>query len=145
MHIFGWALLFDTIFVTEFNKNVYYFTPPNFQIKYGGCGTSFGVSQGLSCIKGGLVIASHNEVRKKIIYLAWRSFPSYYVRVEPLVYQGCSKSEGGGKSGGWYIVYKGWRTHPGLMGQKYWRHNWRQTWRHWRGYLQVLFNGKSPG
>ena len=42
----------------------------------------------LSCSIGCLVIARHNEIRDKLLYLFQRSFTSEYVCAEPLIHQG---------------------------------------------------------
>ena len=52
----------------------YNVSPLNLQSHCGRCGTAFGVMHTLSCSIGGLFIACHNEIRDKILYLAWRSF-----------------------------------------------------------------------
>ena len=59
------------------------------------CGTAFDVHHTLSCSKGGMVIARHNEVRDEIIYLAQRAFNSESVHVELLILQGHNRSERG--------------------------------------------------
>ena len=41
----------------------------------------------------GLVIARHNKIRDELIYLSQRVFTSAYVRAEPLIYQGRTRSE----------------------------------------------------
>ena len=45
--------------------------PPNFQRKCDVCAASFDISQGLSCSKGGLIIARHNKVHDKLLYLSF--------------------------------------------------------------------------
>ena len=46
-----------------------------------------------SCSTGGLVVACHNEIRDKLLYLYRRFFTSASVRVEPLIHQGRTGSE----------------------------------------------------
>ena len=46
-----------------------------------------------SCSIGGLVIARHNKILDELIYLYQCSFTSSYVRAEPLLHQGRTKSE----------------------------------------------------
>ena len=70
--------------------NVY---PVNLQSHCDRCGTVFGVTHTLSCSIGGLVIARHNEICDKIFYLSWRAFTSAYVRVEPLIHKGRTRSK----------------------------------------------------
>ena len=41
----------------------------------------------------GLVIARHNEICDKLIYLSQHAFTSAYVRSEPLIRQGCTRYE----------------------------------------------------
>ena len=52
----------------------------------GGCGAYFFVRHSLSCIKVGLV-------HEKLLYLAWKSFPSSAVQGEPILHHGRSRSE----------------------------------------------------
>ena len=40
-----------------------------------------------------IVIAHHNEIRDKILYLSQCTFTSAYVRAEPLIHQGRTISE----------------------------------------------------
>ena len=58
-----------------------------------GCGTVFGVKHAISCSIGGLVIARHNKIRDKLLYLSRRAFTSAYVRAKPLIHQGHTRSE----------------------------------------------------
>ena len=67
--------------------------PVNLHIECDGCGTSFGVTNELSCIIGGLVIVHHNEIRDKILYLSRRAFTLASVCVKPLIHQGRTRSE----------------------------------------------------
>ena len=53
----------------------------------------FGVTHTLICSTGGLVIARHNEIHDKILYLYQHIFISSYVRAETLVRQGRTISE----------------------------------------------------
>ena len=65
----------------------------NLQNQCDGCGTAFGVTQTLSFSIGGLVIACHNKIHDKLLYLSQRAFTSAYVRAEPLIHQGRTRSE----------------------------------------------------
>ena len=47
----------------------------------------------LSCCICGLVIARHNKIRDKLLYISQRSFTSEFVRYEPLIHQGHTRSE----------------------------------------------------
>ena len=58
-----------------------------------GCGTSFRVTHTLSCSTGGLVIAHHNKIRDKLLYLSLRAFTSSSILAEPIIHQGCTISE----------------------------------------------------
>ena len=51
-------------------------TPTNLHSKCDGCGTSFNVHPALICSKVGLVIACHNKVNDKLIYLVKQAFLS---------------------------------------------------------------------
>ena len=82
------ARKFHDFFCARYNV-----TPPNLHSKCDGFGTSFDVRHILSCIKGSLVIARHNEVRDKLLYLAWRAFNSAAVSAKPLIRQGRNRSE----------------------------------------------------
>ena len=79
----------------DFLCTSYDITPPNFQRECNGCDTSFSVRHELRLRKGVLVIACHNKVRHKILYLARRAFPYTCVRGKPLIRQGRRISEGG--------------------------------------------------
>ena len=71
----------------------YNVSPLNFQKRCDGRGTAFRVTHTLSCIIGGLVIACHKKIREELLYLYRRTFTSAYVRAEPLIHQGCTRSE----------------------------------------------------
>ena len=47
----------------------------------------------LSCSTGGLVIASHNEIRDELLYLDQRTFTPASVHAETLIHQGSTRSE----------------------------------------------------
>ena len=51
------------------------------------------MTHALSCSIGGLVIAHHYKIRDELLYLSRRSFTSAYVLAEPLIHQGCTRSE----------------------------------------------------
>ena len=97
-----WLVVCSTTFsstvlsATEFwdflcaHYNIY---PLNFQSHCGGCGTSFGVVHTLTCSTGGLVIARHNKIRDKLIYLSQIAFTSASVRAKPLTHQGRTRFE----------------------------------------------------
>ena len=80
--------------ISWFQCACYDVTPLNLQRKCNGCVTSFDVLHSLSYSKGGLLIARHNIVCDKLLYLAWRDLPLASVCVEPFIYQGQIKSEG---------------------------------------------------
>ena len=71
----------------------YNVSPLNLQIHCDGCGTAFGVTHALSCSMDGLVIARHNKICDKILYLSRRAFTSAFVCLKPLIYQGRTRSE----------------------------------------------------
>ena len=51
------------------------------------------MTHALNCSIGGLVIARHNKIRDKILYLPRRAFKSASVRAKPLIHQVCTSSE----------------------------------------------------
>ena len=65
----------------------------NLQRHFNEFGTSFGVTHTLSFSIDGLVIAHHNKICDKLLYLSWSAFTSAYVHVEPLIHQGHTRSE----------------------------------------------------
>ena len=67
--------------------------PPSTPIATATNGTAFEVCHILICNKGVLVIARHNEVHDKLLYLAWQDFTLASVRARPLICQGCTISE----------------------------------------------------
>ena len=71
----------------------YNFYPVNLQSHCDRCGTALEVMHALSCIIGGLVIAHHNKIRDKILYLSCWAFTSASLRAEPLIHQGRTRSE----------------------------------------------------
>ena len=72
----------------------HYNSPPlNPQRHCNGCCTAFRVMHGLSCSTGSLVIARHNKICDKLLYLAQRAFAPASVRAEPLIGQGHTRSE----------------------------------------------------
>ena len=77
----------------DFLCTLYNVTPLNLQIHCNGCGTALEVRNTLSCSKGGLVIALHNEVREDLLYLAQQAFTLVSVFSEPRIHQGCTISE----------------------------------------------------
>ena len=68
------------------------YTPLTFK-KNDGCNTSLYVRHALRLRNGGLVIAHHNEVHGKLLYLSWQPLPSHCVCGKHLIHQGCSRSE----------------------------------------------------
>ena len=82
------AMEFHDLLCVHLNVN-----PINPQSHCDRCGIAFEVHHTLRCITGGLVIARHNEVCDKILYLSHRSFNSESVHVEPLIHQGHTRSE----------------------------------------------------
>ena len=95
MIIRGTTLSGTLLYTTEFldflcaRYNVY---PLNPQSHCNGYGTNFGVTHGLSCSIGGLVIARHNKICDKLLYLARLNFTPSSVCAEHLIHQGCTKS-----------------------------------------------------
>ena len=71
----------------------YNVSPLNLQSHFDGSGTSFGVTHALICSIVGLVIARHNEICDKNLYLSRRAFTSSSVRAEPLIHQGLTRSK----------------------------------------------------
>ena len=71
----------------------YNVSPVNLQSNCDGCGRAFGWAHALRYSIGGLVIARHNEIHDKLLYLSRLSFTSASVHAEPLIYQGRTRSE----------------------------------------------------
>ena len=95
-NVWGTTVTGKVLLATEFCDFLcaHYNVPPsNPHRKRNGCGTSFNIYHTLSWCKGGLVIARHNKMREKILYLAWQSFTSEAVRAEPLIYKVRNRSE----------------------------------------------------
>ena len=93
MSIHGTPVSYTVLYATEFWDLLcahYNVSPLNLQIHFDRCGTTFGVIHALSCSTGVLVIARHNEIRDKLLYLSRRAFTSASVRSEPLIHQGCA-------------------------------------------------------
>ena len=63
----------------------YAHTPPGLPSLCDGCGSSFSVSHGLECKKGGLVLLRHNEIRDELASLASQALTPSAVRDEPLI------------------------------------------------------------
>jgi hypothetical protein len=61
-------------------------TPHNFPDKCDGCDAQFSLPHALGCMKGGLVIYRHNEIRDELVNLASRAFTPSAVRDEPLIH-----------------------------------------------------------
>ena len=60
--------------------------PPNLQRKYNRCDTYFDARHTLSCSKGGLIIACHNKMHGKLLYLAQRALTYAFVCGKPLIH-----------------------------------------------------------
>ena len=71
----------------------YNVSPTNLLSHCDKCGTVFRVTHTLSCSIGGLIIACHNKIRDKLLYLSRRAFTSAYVRNKPLIRQGHTRSD----------------------------------------------------
>ena len=100
-----------------------YNVPPlNLQSHCNICGTNFKANLTLSCSKGGLVIARHNEVSYELLYLAWRDFTPSSVHSEPPIYQSHNRSRRNIRQ---EIdkKKKGRRDDPRFMGSTDWRHH----------------------
>ena len=89
---FSGTVLFATHF-WDYQCARYNVSPVNLHSHCDGCGTASGVTHALSCSIGGLVIARHNKIREKLLYLYRCAFTSAYVCVEPLMHQGRTRSE----------------------------------------------------
>ena len=77
----------------DFSCACYNVSPVNLHRHCDKCGTAFGVTHTLRYSIGGLVIARHNKICDEILYLSQRAFTSASVHVEPLIHQGCTRSE----------------------------------------------------
>ena len=64
----------------------YNVSPVYLQIHCDRCGRAFGVTHVLICGICGFVIARHNEIFDKLLYLSQHAFISEYVRAEPLIH-----------------------------------------------------------
>ena len=71
----------------------YNVSPVNLQSHCDGRGTVFGVTHALICRIGGLVIARHNQIRDRILYIPQRAYTSASVCAEHLIHRGRTKSE----------------------------------------------------
>ena len=71
----------------------YNFPPLNFQSNFDEYGTDFGVTHTLSCSIDGLVIARHNKIYDKLLYLYQLAFSSAYVYAKPQINKVCTRSE----------------------------------------------------
>ena len=47
----------------------------------------------LSCIIFSLVIAYHNEICEKLLYISRRAFTSASICAEPIIHKGCTRSD----------------------------------------------------
>ena len=79
--------------ISKFLCDRYNISPVNLQSHCDRCGTAFVVTHILSCSIGGLVIARHNGIRDKLLYLSGRAFTSACVRAKTLIHQGRTRSE----------------------------------------------------
>jgi hypothetical protein len=61
-------------------------SPGDLQSHCDGCGQTFGVRHALSCMKGGLVISRHNEIRDELSDLASKALVPSAVRDEPRIH-----------------------------------------------------------
>ena len=106
----------------------YNISPVNLQSHYDICGTVLVVTNSLIFRIGGLVIARKNEIHEKLLYLFRNSFISAYVRAEPLIHQGSTRSELEIRQvSGKHKDMRGGRDDPRFMGLSSWFHYWRQT------------------
>ena len=95
MTIQGTTVTGTVLAATEFCEFLfarYDVTPHNLK-KCHGCNQSLYIHHILSCSKGGLIMPCHNKVRDNILYLAWQAFPYNCIHGEPLIHQGCFRSE----------------------------------------------------
>ena len=64
--------------------------PPDLPKNCDDCNTCFSICHALTCKRGSLVTARHNELCDGVADLAVRSFTPSHIRNDPLIYQGCS-------------------------------------------------------
>ena len=103
MTIWGTTVTVTVLVATEFCAFLYMHydvTPPNSQNIY-SWSSSFSVGHRLSCSKGGLLIAHHNEVCDKLLNISWQASTFNWVRGKPLyligpqkIRRGCTSREG---------------------------------------------------
>ena len=96
MSVRGTIVPGTVLYATEFRDLVcarYNLSPLNLQSYYDGCGTAFGVMHALRFSIGVLAIACHNKIHDELLYLPQRDFTSAYVRAEPLIHQGRTRSK----------------------------------------------------
>ena len=62
--------------------------PPDLPKYCDGCSARLLICHALDCKRGGLVMASHNELRDGVADLAGKAFTPSQVRDDPLIYQG---------------------------------------------------------
>ena len=96
--------------------------PPLTTEKWYVCSSSFSVLRGFSCRNRSLVIARHDEVCGKLLYLTKLSFPPSCIWGVPFIHQGCSISEeesplgsGGLYTGGDILIRFLWEINTGAI------------------------------
>ena len=64
--------------------------PPYLHHYCDGCNTTFSIYHALDCKQGGLVTASHKEIRDRVADLAGKYFTPSHVRDDSLIFAGCA-------------------------------------------------------
>jgi hypothetical protein len=66
----------------------YYMEPNNLQKSCDGCGAKFSLIHAVTCMKGGLIIARHDEIRDELCDIGSKAFTPSAVRDEPNIHIG---------------------------------------------------------
>ena len=104
------------------------------------------VTHTLSCSIDGLVIARHNKIRDKLLYLSQRAFTSASVCTKPIIHKGRTRSELEiRQSNDKHKDTRGGCDDPRVMGSSSRRHHLRQARWRWHVYIQVRANDITPG
>ena len=88
-----WGTVLYTTEFRDFLCTRYNVSILNLRSHWDGCGTAFGVIHAIICITVSLVIVCHKKICDKIPYLSRQAFTPASIHVEPLIHQGCTKSE----------------------------------------------------
>ena len=90
--------------ISRFLCACYNVNPPNPQRKCDSFLQTFSVRRTLSYINVGIVVIRHNYICDDIIHISRQAFSPNCICGEPLIHQGCSRSDGGGVSNKGIII-----------------------------------------